>query len=152
EPGAMAAATAKAADRPILKIKLGGPGGDLERIAAVREAAPDATLIADANEGWTEENVERHLAARAEAGRALAEQPLPADRDEFLRGVARPLPILADESVHDRASLDRLVGLYDVINIKLDKTGGLTEALLLADAAEAMGFSLMIGCMVGSSL
>jgi L-alanine-DL-glutamate epimerase-like enolase superfamily enzyme len=151
-PEAMAEATAKAADRPILKVKFGGPGGDLARVAAVRKAAPDATLIADANEGWTEDNIAEHLAACAEAGYALVEQPLPAKNDEFLRTIARPIPILADESVHDRAGLDRLVGLYDVINIKLDKTGGLTEALELADAAEARGFSLMIGCMVGSSL
>jgi L-Ala-D/L-Glu epimerase len=151
-PEAMAEAAAKAAHRPILKVKFGGPGGDLERIAAIREAAPDAVLIADANEGWTEENIADHLAACAEAGYALVEQPLPADRDEFLRNLSRPVPILADESVHDRPSLDRLVGLYDVINIKLDKTGGLTEALALADAAEAKGFGLMIGCMVGSSL
>jgi L-alanine-DL-glutamate epimerase-like enolase superfamily enzyme len=151
-PEAMAEAAAKAAHRPILKVKFGGPGGDLARIAAIREAVPDAVLIADANEGWTEENLADHLAACAEAGYALVEQPLPADRDEFLRNLSRPVPILADESVHDRPSLDRLVGLYDVINIKLDKTGGLTEALALADAAEAKGFALMIGCMVGSSL
>jgi L-alanine-DL-glutamate epimerase-like enolase superfamily enzyme len=151
-PEAMAEAAAKAAHRPILKVKFGGPGGDLARIAAIREAVPDAVLIADANEGWTEENIADHLAACAEAGYALVEQPLPADRDEFLRNLSRPVPILADESVHDRPSLDRLVGLYDVINIKLDKTGGLTEALALADAAEAKGFALMIGCMVGSSL
>jgi L-alanine-DL-glutamate epimerase-like enolase superfamily enzyme len=151
-PEAMAEAAAKASKRPILKVKFGGPGGDLERIAAVRKAAPEATLIADANEGWTEENIAAHLAACADAGYALVEQPLPAKDDEFLRGLARPVPILADESVHDRAGLDRLVGLYEVINIKLDKTGGLTEALALADAAEARGFSLMIGCMVGTSL
>jgi L-Ala-D/L-Glu epimerase len=151
-PDAMAEAAQKAASRPILKVKFGGPGGDLARIAAVRKAVPDATLIADANEGWTEENIAEHLAACAEAGYALVEQPLPADRDEALRALPRPVPILADESVHDRASLDRLVGLYDLVNIKLDKTGGLTEALALADAAEAKGFALMIGCMVGSSL
>jgi L-Ala-D/L-Glu epimerase len=151
-PEGMAQAAAKAAERPILKVKFGGPGGDLERIKAVRQAAPQATLLADANEGWTEENLERHLAACAEEGYALVEQPLPAKADGFLGQVSRPIPILADESVHDRASLDRLVGLYDVINIKLDKTGGLTEALALADAAEAKGFSLMIGCMVGTSL
>jgi L-alanine-DL-glutamate epimerase-like enolase superfamily enzyme len=151
-PEAMAEAAAKAAGRPILKVKFGSPGGDLERIAAVRHAAPDATLIADANEGWTEENIAAHLSACADAGYALVEQPLPANQDELLRGIARPVPILADESVHDRPSLDRLAGLYDVINIKLDKTGGLTEALALADAAEDRGFSLMIGCMVGTSL
>ncbi len=151
-PEVMAENAAKAADRPILKVKFGAPDGDLDRIRAVRRAAPQSTLIADANEGWTEENLERHLAACAEAGYALVEQPLPAGADEFLRGANRPVPILADESVHDRAGLDRLVGLYDVVNIKLDKTGGLTEALALADAAEARGFSLMIGCMVGTSL
>jgi L-alanine-DL-glutamate epimerase-like enolase superfamily enzyme len=151
-PDAMAEAAAKAANRPILKVKFGAPEGDIERIKAVRRAAPEATLIADANEGWTEDKLEQHLAACAEAGYALVEQPLPAKADGFLAQVARPVPIMADESVHDRAGLDRLVGLYDVVNIKLDKTGGLTEALALADAAEAKGFSLMVGCMVGTSL
>ncbi len=151
-PEAMAEAAAKAAHRPILKVKCGSPDGDIERIRAVRRAAPDAILIADANEGWTEERLEQHLAVCAEEGYALVEQPLPAKADGYLARIARPVPILADESVHDRPSLDRLVGLYDVINIKLDKTGGLTEALALADAAEARGFSLMIGCMVGTSL
>jgi L-alanine-DL-glutamate epimerase-like enolase superfamily enzyme len=151
-PAAMAEATARAIDRPILKIKLGAPDGDLERIAAVRSAAPAATLIADANEGWTEENLADHFAACADAGFALVEQPLPAQRDAFLASLPRPVPICADESVHDRAGLDRLVGLYDAINIKLDKTGGLTEALALADAARERGLTLMIGCMVGTSL
>ncbi len=151
-PEAMAEATARAADRPILKIKLGAPEGDIARIRAVRQAAPGATLIADANEGWTEENLAEHFTACAEAGFALVEQPLPAKADGLLASLPRPVPICADESVHDRASLDRLVGLYDAVNIKLDKTGGLTEALALADAAEARGLSLMIGCMVGTSL
>jgi L-alanine-DL-glutamate epimerase-like enolase superfamily enzyme len=151
-PDAMAEVAARAAERPILKIKLGGEGGDFGRIRAVRAAVPDATLIADANEGWTEATVERHLAACAEAGFALIEQPLPADRDGCLRSIARPVPLCADESVHDRHGLDRLVGLYDAINIKLDKTGGLTEALALADAAEAHGLAVMVGCMVGTSL
>jgi L-alanine-DL-glutamate epimerase-like enolase superfamily enzyme len=151
-PDAMAEVAARVAERPILKIKLGGEGGDFERIRAVRAAVPDATLIADANEGWTEATVERHLAACAEAGFALIEQPLPADRDGCLRSIARPVPLCADESVHDRHGLDRLVGLYDAINIKLDKTGGLTEALALADAAEAHGLAVMVGCMVGTSL
>ena len=150
-PDAMADAARRAAERPILKIKL-GQDGDLDRIQAVRAAAPAATLIADANEGWTEATVERHLAACAEAGFALIEQPLPADRDEALRGLARPVPLCADESVHDRNGLERLVGLYDVINVKLDKTGGLTEALALAEAAQALGLALMVGCMVGTSL
>ena len=151
-PEAMAEAARRAAERPILKIKLGGEGGDLDRIRTVRAAVPDATLIADANEGWTEATLERHLAACAEAGFALVEQPLPADRDGCLRGMARPVPLCADESVHDRRGLDRLVGLYDAVNIKLDKTGGLTEALALADAAEAHGLAIMVGCMVGTSL
>ncbi len=151
-PDAMAEAAAKAADRPILKIKLGAPEGDIERIRAVRRATPGTTLIADANEGWTEENLAGHFAACAEAGFALVEQPLPAKADAFLATLPRRVPICADESVHDRDSLDRLVGLYDAVNIKLDKTGGLTEALALADAAEARGLSLMIGCMVGTSL
>jgi L-alanine-DL-glutamate epimerase-like enolase superfamily enzyme len=147
-----AEAVAKASDRPILKIKLGAPDGDLERIAAVRAAAPDATLIADANEGWTEANLDGHLAACAETGFALIEQPVPAAKDEMLRGRARPVPLCADESVHDRKGLDRLIGLYDAVNIKLDKTGGLTEAFALADAAERAGFALMVGCMLGTSL
>ena len=151
-PDAMADAAAAAADRPILKVKFGGRDGDLDRIAAVRRAAPMATLIADANEGWTEDNVADHFAACAEAGFAFVEQPLPATNDGLLATLPRPIPICADESVHDRASLDRLVGLYDAVNIKLDKTGGLTEALALADAAQARGLSLMIGCMVGTSL
>jgi L-alanine-DL-glutamate epimerase-like enolase superfamily enzyme len=152
EPAEMAEAVGKASDRPILKIKLGAPDGDLDRIAAVGAAAPGATLIADANEGWTEGNLERHLAACAAAGFALIEQPVPAAKDEMLRGRPRPVPLCADESVHDRKGLDRLVGLYDAVNVKLDKTGGLTEAFALADAAERAGFALMIGCMLGTSL
>jgi L-Ala-D/L-Glu epimerase len=152
EPAVMADAVRRASGRPILKIKLGAPEGDLERIAAVRAAAPDATLIADANEGWSGDTLDRHLAACAEAGFALIEQPLPAAKDEALRGRPRPVPLCADESVHDRHGLGRLVGLYDAINVKLDKTGGLTEALALAGDAERRGFALMIGCMVGTSL
>jgi L-Ala-D/L-Glu epimerase len=152
EPAVMAEAVRKASGRPILKIKLGAPEGDLERIAAVRSAAPEATLIADANEGWTEDTLDRHLSACAGAGFALIEQPLPAAKDESLRGRTRPVPLCADESVHDRHGLERLVGLYDAVNVKLDKTGGLTEALALAGAAERLGFALMVGCMVGTSL
>ncbi len=151
-PEAMAEATARAASRPILKIKLGSPGGDLERIAAVREAAPDATLIADANEGWTEANLADHLAACAKAGFALIEQPVPAAVDSILVHRPREVMICADESLHDRTSLPGLVGRYDAINIKLDKAGGLTEALALAAEAQRLGFSLMIGCMLGTSL
>jgi L-alanine-DL-glutamate epimerase-like enolase superfamily enzyme len=151
-PDAMAEATARAASRPILKIKLGAPDGDLARIAAVRAAAPDSTLIADANEGWTDENLAQHLAACAEAGFALIEQPVPADRDHILADIRRDVMICADESLHDRHGLAGLVGRYDAINIKLDKAGGLTEALALAGDAQRLGFSIMIGCMLGTSL
>jgi L-alanine-DL-glutamate epimerase-like enolase superfamily enzyme len=150
-PEAMAAATVKAAHRPLLKIKLGGDG-DAMRIAAVRKAAPKSQLIVDANEAWTSDNLERNLAACAEAGVTLVEQPLPAGQDEALKRIRRPLAVCADESVHDRASLDGLRERYDAVNIKLDKTGGLTEALAMAHAARALGFELMIGCMVATSL
>ena len=147
----MAAATAKAAHRPLLKIKLGGDG-DGERIAAVRKSAPESELIVDANEAWTSDNLEQNLAACAEAGVTLVEQPLPAGQDEALARIRRPLAVCADESVHDRASLEGLRERYDAVNIKLDKTGGLTEALAMADAAHALGFEIMIGCMVATSL
>ena len=150
-PEAMAAATAKAAHRPLLKIKLGG-GDDGRRIAAVRKAAPHSELIVDANEAWTSDNLEQNLRECAEARVTLVEQPLPAGRDEALKRIRRPLAVCADESVHDRASLDGLRGRYDAVNIKLDKTGGLTEALAMADAAQALGFQIMIGCMVATSL
>ena len=150
-PEAMAVATTGAAHRPLLKIKLGGDG-DQERIAAVRRAAPKAELIVDANEAWTPANLERNLAACAEAGVSLVEQPLPAGGDGLLAKIRRPLAVCADESVHDRRSLDGLRERYDVVNIKLDKTGGLTEALNMADAARALGFDIMIGCMVATSL
>jgi L-alanine-DL-glutamate epimerase-like enolase superfamily enzyme len=150
-PEAMAAATAKAAHRKLLKIKLGGDGDSL-RIAAVRQAAPDSELIADANEAWTEANLEQNLAACAGAGVTLVEQPLPAGHDAALARIMRPIAVCADESVHDRASLAGLRDRYDAVNIKLDKTGGLTEALAMADAAAAQGFGIMVGCMVATSL
>jgi L-Ala-D/L-Glu epimerase len=150
-PEAMEAATARVAHRPLLKIKLGGDGVQ-ERIAAVRRAAPMAELIVDANEAWTPANLERNLAACAEAGVTLIEQPLPVGRDGLLARIRRPVPVCADESVHDRKSLDGLRERYDAVNIKLDKTGGLTEALATADAARALGFDIMIGCMVATSL
>ncbi len=149
----MAEATAQAAHRPLLKIKLGGDGdGDGDRIAAVRKAAPGSELIVDANEAWTEDNLAANLAACADAGVTLIEQPLPAGKDAALARIKRPVAVCADESVHDRASLEGLRGRYDAVNIKLDKTGGLTEALLMADAARAIGFEIMIGCMVATSL
>jgi len=150
-PEAMAAAAEKAAARPVLKIKLAG-AGDPERIAAVRRAVPDAQLIVDANEAWSEDDLEGHFTACAAAGVALVEQPLPAGRDGALARVKRPLPVCADESVHDRAGLAALRDRYDAVNIKLDKTGGLTEALALAAEAERLEFSIFVGCMVGTSL
>jgi L-alanine-DL-glutamate epimerase-like enolase superfamily enzyme len=150
-PEAMAAATAKASHRRLLKIKLGGDG-DGARIAAVRQAAPESELIVDANEAWTTANLEQNLAACAKAGVTLVEQPLPAGHDEALKRISRPLAVCADESVHDRASLEGLRERYDAVNIKLDKTGGLTEALAMADAARAQGFEIMVGCMVATSL
>ncbi len=150
-PAAMAAAAERAADRPLLKVKLGS-GDDRERIAAVRRAAPQAELIVDANEGWTEDILVQNLAACAQAGVTLIEQPLPEGRDDALARIKRPIPVCADESVHDRASLEALGGKYDAINVKLDKTGGLTEALMLAAEAEKRGFALMVGCMVATSL
>jgi L-alanine-DL-glutamate epimerase-like enolase superfamily enzyme len=150
-PEAMAAATAKAAHRRLLKIKLGGDG-DGARIKAVRQAAPDSELIVDANEAWTPDNLEQHLAECASAGVSCVEQPLPAGRDEALARIKRPLAVCADESVHDRPTLAGLRERYDAINIKLDKTGGLTEALEMADAARALGFDIMVGCMVATSL
>jgi L-alanine-DL-glutamate epimerase-like enolase superfamily enzyme len=150
-PRAMAEAAATAAARPLLKIKLGGPG-DPERIAAVRRAAPHAELIVDANEGWRADNLADNLAACAKAGVTLVEQPLPADADSALAAIARPIPVCADESVHDRGSLAALAGRYDAVNIKLDKAGGLTEALAMAAEAERRGFAIMTGCMVATSL
>jgi L-alanine-DL-glutamate epimerase-like enolase superfamily enzyme len=150
-PAEMAIAAEKAAGLPLLKIKLGG-GGDPERLAAVRRAAPAAELIVDANEGWTPADLAENFAACAAAGVTLIEQPLPADDDAALGAMARPVKVCADESVHDRASLERLVGRYDAVNIKLDKTGGLTEALALRREAERLGFAVMVGCMVATSL
>lgn len=150
-PESMEAAAAAAASRPLLKVKLGGVG-DPERIAAVRRGAPKSRLIVDANEAWDPETIEANLAACVAARVELIEQPLPAGKDDLLATIARPIPICADESLHDRAGLDALADRYDAINIKLDKTGGLTEAVMLAHEARARGFSLMIGCMVGTSL
>jgi L-alanine-DL-glutamate epimerase-like enolase superfamily enzyme len=150
-PAAMAEAAERAASRPLLKVKLGG-GDDGARIAAVRRAAPRAALIVDANEGWGDDNLARNLTACADAGVTLIEQPLPEGRDAALTRIKRPIPVCADESVHDRASLDALSGKYDAINVKLDKAGGLTEALALAAEAERRGLSIMAGCMVATSL
>ena len=150
-PEEMARSAAANAHRPLMKLKLTG-AGDLERVAAVREAAPATALIVDANEGWSIDMVEPFSAALGKLGVELIEQPLPADRDEALASVVHPVPICADESAHSRAGLAALVGRYDAINIKLDKTGGLTEALALKDAALLAGLEIMVGCMVGTSL
>jgi L-alanine-DL-glutamate epimerase-like enolase superfamily enzyme len=149
-PDAMARA-AQAAGRPLLKIKLGA-AGDPDRIRAVRHAAPAAELIVDANEGWSTQDLAENLAACADAGVTLVEQPLPAADDAALAMVVHPIPVCADESVHDRATLARLKGKYEAVNIKLDKAGGLTEALALAEEAERVGFAIMVGCMVSTSL
>ncbi len=151
EPEAMRAKAAQNAHRPLLKVKLGGEG-DMARIEAVRAGAPRAKIIVDANEGWSLDAYQALAPALVRLGVALVEQPLPAAEDAALAGIARPLPVCADESCHDRASLPHLAGRYDMVNIKLDKTGGLTEALALREAARAAGFGVMVGCMVGSSL
>ena len=151
----MAAAAEAAAWRPLLKVKLGGGDGgddDGKRIAAVRRAAPRAEIIVDANEGWDADSLQRNLTACADAGITLIEQPLHEGRDEALARMKRPIPVCADESVHDRASLEALTGKYDAVNIKLDKAGGLTEALELAAEARRRGFVIMVGSMVATSL
>jgi L-alanine-DL-glutamate epimerase-like enolase superfamily enzyme len=147
----MAAAAERAAARPLLKVKLGA-GEDAARIAAVRRAAPRAELIVDANEGWNESNVQENLAACADAGVTLIEQPLPEDRDVALARITRAVPVCADESVYSLGSLDALAGRYDAVNIKLDKAGGLTGALALAEEAQRRGLAIMAGCMVATSL
>ncbi|HSK39772.1 MAG TPA: N-acetyl-D-Glu racemase DgcA, partial [Arenibaculum sp.] len=150
-PEGMAAATRDAVGKPLLKVKLAGDG-DLERMRAVREAAPGARLIADANEAWTVDHLHRFAPAYADLGVELIEQPFPAGDDDPLLGFRSPVPIGADESCHSREELEACKGKYRVLNLKLDKTGGLTEALELKRAALAAGFDLMVGCMVGSSL
>jgi len=150
-PQAMQDQAERHAHRPILKIKLGTPD-DMPRLEAVRRGAPRARVIVDANEGWTA-GIYADLAPHLmRLGVSLVEQPLPAAEDEALIGMARPVPVCADESCHDRASLSGLRGKYDVVNIKLDKAGGLTEALALREAARVEGYGIMVGCMVGSSL
>jgi L-alanine-DL-glutamate epimerase-like enolase superfamily enzyme len=147
----MQEAAARAAERPLLKIKLGGKN-DAASLRAIRRAAPRARLIVDANEGWSREELPGLLEVCAEVGVELVEQPLPANDDEALRTVRRVVPICADESAHGLAELPSLAGKYDAINVKLDKTGGLTSALALRRAAEERGFEIMVGCMVATSL
>jgi L-alanine-DL-glutamate epimerase-like enolase superfamily enzyme len=151
EPAAMAGAARANADRPLLKLKLGGTG-DPERVRAIRSAAPATRLIVDANEAWSAHDFDSNMRACAAAGVELIEQPLPAGADDMLRHVSREVPVCADESLHTAADLDALTGKYDAVNIKLDKTGGLTEALDLAREARRRGLRIMVGCMVGTSL
>ena len=151
EPENMFKQAEKNSNRPLLKVKLGTPN-DMPRLEAVRKGAPNSEIIVDANEGWDAELYSQLAPELVRLGVKLVEQPLPADQDGDLIGLPRPLPICADESCHDRKSLEKLIGKYDFVNIKLDKTGGLTEALQLKDKALEAGFKIMVGCMVGSSL
>jgi L-Ala-D/L-Glu epimerase len=150
-PEAMGEAAAKASARPLLKLKLGREG-DVERLKLIRRNAPESRLIVDANEGWTPANLSQMLEACAEAGVDLVEQPLPAGNDEALRTITRAVTVCADESVHGLDTLDDLAGKYDAINIKLDKTGGLTPAIALAHAARDRNLKIMVGCMLATSL
>ncbi|MCY3982582.1 MAG: dipeptide epimerase [Roseovarius sp.] len=151
QPEAMREQAAKNSSRPLLKIKL-GKADDIPRLEAVRAGAPDSKIIVDANEGWTPGLFSAVAPKLAELGVALVEQPLPSDNDDALLDMELPIPVCADESCHDRTSLPKLKGKYDMVNIKLDKTGGLTEALELKKAAMAEGYRIMVGCMLGSSL
>jgi L-Ala-D/L-Glu epimerase len=151
-PEAMAAATQAATNLPILKLKLGGDHADVTRVEAVSEAAPKARLLVDANESWTPDHYLRVVPSLVEFGVELIEQPFPADANNVLETLDHPIPVCADESCHTTADLPGLKKRYEVVNIKLDKTGGLTEALLLADGARRAGFKLLIGCMVCTSL
>jgi L-Ala-D/L-Glu epimerase len=150
-PQSMAQAARAAAHRPLLKIKVGGEG-DMDRLRAVRAAAPNSKIIVDANEGWTAENLIENLALCSQLGVTMVEQPLPADQDAMLADVDHPVLVFADESVHQSDDLAALKGRYDGVNIKLDKAGGLTEALHMHAIAKKIGLKTMIGCMVGSSL
>lgn len=150
-PESMAAAARAVPHLPLLKLKLGGPG-DAERMRAVRQARPDARLVADANEGWQPTDLTGLLDVAAESGFELIEQPLPADSDAALAAIDRPVPVCADESAHITEGLPALCDRYDAVNIKLDKTGGLTEALRMAREAQRLGFRIMAGCMVATSL
>jgi L-alanine-DL-glutamate epimerase-like enolase superfamily enzyme len=151
KPADMAAAATRAADRPVLKLKLGGEG-DIERVRAVRAAAPNARLSVDANEAWTTDMVLPYIDAMAELGVEMVEQPLAIADEGYLRTIERALPVAADESCRDLSSLERIKGCYDLINIKLDKTGGLTEAIALAKAGRDAGLGIMLGCNLGTSL
>ncbi|WP_062202804.1 N-acetyl-D-Glu racemase DgcA [Aureimonas sp. AU12] len=151
-PDEMAAATRRAVGRRVLKVKVGRGADDEARMRAVRAAAPDAQLVIDANEGWTAETIRANMLVAASIGAFVVEQPLPAGEDAILAEIPHPVPICADESVHGSDGLGSLVGRYDFVNLKLDKTGGLTEGLRFLTEARSQGFGVMVGCMVGSSL
>ncbi len=151
-PEAMATAAAGQAARPLLKVKLAGDAMDRERVASIRAAAPMAKLIVDANEGASPDTVQALCQAMADLGVAMVEQPVPAGQDQVLATFEHPLPICADEAFHTRADLGQIAERYDLVNIKLDKTGGLTEALAVLEDAERLGLDVMVGCMLGSSL
>ncbi len=150
-PENMEKAAQENAHRPLLKLKLGGPD-DLDRVKAVRRGAPETKIILDANEAWTVASYQQLIPELLKLNVAMIEQPFHADQDDALLELERPIPICADESCHDRDSLKNVVGRYDMVNIKLDKTGGLTEALKLKSEAEEAGLKVMVGCMVSSSL
>ena len=152
EPETMREKARQNAARPLLKIKLGGGETDMARLRAVREGAPESVIIVDANEGWSRAEYDSLAPLLLELGVAMVEQPFAAGDDAVLAEMERPLPVCADESCHDVNSLPSLAGKYDVVNIKLDKTGGLTEALALEKAAREQGYEIMVGCMIGSSL
>jgi L-alanine-DL-glutamate epimerase-like enolase superfamily enzyme len=151
DPGTMAEAARAAAGRELLKLKLGGEG-DADRVAAVRAAAPDARLIADANESWQNVDIEQLCHVLHAHNVELVEQPLPAGADADLAHVRSPVPLCADESLQSRAELGDVVGRYRFLNVKLDKCGGLTEALALIHAAQQRGIGVMTGCMLSTSL
>lgn len=150
-PERMKEAAIKNAHRPLLKLKLAGEG-DVERVAAVREGSPDARIIVDANEGWNEQQYLTMVPELVKLGVEMIEQPFPASDDAALAHLPRPITLCADESCHDSSSLKNIIGRYDMINIKLDKTGGLTEAIALKEEAEKAGLQIMVGCMVATSL
>ncbi|MBM85614.1 MAG: dipeptide epimerase [Rhodospirillaceae bacterium] len=152
KPSEMAAKAAENKARPRLKLKMTGDGQDIDRVTAIHAASPDSGLVVDANEGWNADQYMEYAPRLAALGVEMIEQPLPANDDSDLVGIERPVPICADEACHDTASLGTISGKYDMINIKLDKTGGLTEALALRDAAMAQGYGIMVGCMIGTSL
>ncbi|QND53387.1 dipeptide epimerase [Phyllobacterium sp. 628] len=151
DPQTMAASARALAERPLIKVKVGGEN-DVERIRAVAKAAPNSRIILDANEGWSDANIIENMLAAAKAGVVLIEQPLPAGKDAILAKIPHPVPICADESAHGTDDLHTLLGIYDSINIKLDKSGGLTEAMRMQKRARELGFGIMVGCMVGTSL